>query len=550
MKSRTNSSWTLSTYTFEAPVFFALARTGASSSPWPRSATKAITSQPYVSISHRRMTEVSSPPEYARTTFFTFSTSSSSCRSMLDEFLQDGHLQVQPVLGLVEHGRPGPLDDLVGNLLPPVGGKAVHHDRLLAGHPEEVSVDAVLPERREAFPLLLFLSHARPYVGVQDVRPPGRLDRVPKHPHVPLPGRFRLPADLRGRLVPLWTGDAESEPQEMGGFHPGVRHVVAVPHKGDPHLVQLEAPLLGGHQVGENLARMVIVRQPVDHGNGSRGGHLLGDGMGICPDHDPVGVPGQNACGVPDGLPPPDLRVRRGEKKGVPPQSCHPDLERRACPRGCLLEHHRQRLARQGARSAPLSPSPLPGPSGRDEGQDVAPGQIEKAQEILVHFLPSCGRDLSSRESPRPISPSLTVNGGRNRNTFSPAVPTTSPAARHRITVSFISISISIPIMSPVPRISTTSGRSRNASRPGKRRCAPFPTGSRRPRRGSRSPGTAGTPVPGSPGDEPSRRTPPGSAPRGTRRRYRSRPSRGRQSPRRGPSGTRGASARIPGGTS
>src|SRR3972149_4840433 len=114
MKSRTNSSWTLSTYTFEAPVFFALARTGASSSPSPTSPP-----QPYVSISHRRMTEVSSPPEYARTTFFTFSTSSSSHRSMRDEFLQDGHLHVQPVLGLVEHGRPGPLDDLVGNLVSP-----------------------------------------------------------------------------------------------------------------------------------------------------------------------------------------------------------------------------------------------------------------------------------------------------------------------------------------------------------------------------------------------------------------------------------------------
>src|SRR4030066_2469832 len=129
MKSRTNSSWTLSTYTFERPASFALAPTGPSSPPWPRSATKAITSQPYVSISHRRMTEVSSPPEYARTTFFTFSTSSSSHRSMRDEFLQDGHLHVQPVLGLVEPGRPGPLDDLVGNLLPPVGGKAGDNDR-------------------------------------------------------------------------------------------------------------------------------------------------------------------------------------------------------------------------------------------------------------------------------------------------------------------------------------------------------------------------------------------------------------------------------------
>src|SRR4030065_460289 len=183
--------------------------------------------------------------------------------------------------------------------------------------------------------------------------------------------------------------------------------------------------------------------------------------MGKCPDHDPVGVPGQNACGVPDGLPPTALRVRRGEKKGVPSQPAHPDLERHPGPRGALLDPHRQRLARQGAHSASPSPSPLPGPAGRDEGEDVAPGQVEKAQEILVHFRPSCGRDLSSREIPRRISPSLMVNGGRNRNTFSPAVPTTSPAARHRITVSFTSISISIPIMSPAPRTPHTTERPR-----------------------------------------------------------------------------------------
>ncbi len=46
-----------------APVFRAFGSTGASSSPWPRSAQNATISQPYVSISHLRMTDVSRPPE-------------------------------------------------------------------------------------------------------------------------------------------------------------------------------------------------------------------------------------------------------------------------------------------------------------------------------------------------------------------------------------------------------------------------------------------------------------------------------------------------------
>ena len=41
----------------------ALARAGSISSPWPRSAVKVTTSQPYSVCSHFRMIEVSSPPE-------------------------------------------------------------------------------------------------------------------------------------------------------------------------------------------------------------------------------------------------------------------------------------------------------------------------------------------------------------------------------------------------------------------------------------------------------------------------------------------------------
>ena len=45
------------------PSITAFSRAGASSSPWPRSAVKVTTSQPYSVASHFRMIEVSSPPE-------------------------------------------------------------------------------------------------------------------------------------------------------------------------------------------------------------------------------------------------------------------------------------------------------------------------------------------------------------------------------------------------------------------------------------------------------------------------------------------------------
>ena len=48
---------------FLIPIFLAFLRAGSSSSPWPMSAVKVITSQPYSSCNHLRITDVSRPPE-------------------------------------------------------------------------------------------------------------------------------------------------------------------------------------------------------------------------------------------------------------------------------------------------------------------------------------------------------------------------------------------------------------------------------------------------------------------------------------------------------
>src|SRR4051812_41752136 len=50
-----------------APMASARSRTLVRSSPWPRSRVTAMISAPYFSASHGMATDVSSPPEYART---------------------------------------------------------------------------------------------------------------------------------------------------------------------------------------------------------------------------------------------------------------------------------------------------------------------------------------------------------------------------------------------------------------------------------------------------------------------------------------------------
>src|SRR5262245_49231024 len=125
MKSRTNSSRRSRTCTLRAPVRSALSRMGISSSPCPRSAQKATTSQRYRSISQRRMTDVSRPPEYARTTRLT-DAASGIFDGRAEEIQDDGLLGVETILGLVQHDAGVAVERGVRDLLAPMRGQAVH----------------------------------------------------------------------------------------------------------------------------------------------------------------------------------------------------------------------------------------------------------------------------------------------------------------------------------------------------------------------------------------------------------------------------------------
>src|SRR5574341_302496 len=103
-------------WTAAAPVRSAFSRIGTSSSPWPRSAQKATTSHRYRSMSQRRITEVSSPPEYARTTRLGSDIVERPSKELEDH----GLLRVEPVLRLVERDRVGPVQDRAGARAPPL----------------------------------------------------------------------------------------------------------------------------------------------------------------------------------------------------------------------------------------------------------------------------------------------------------------------------------------------------------------------------------------------------------------------------------------------
>src|SRR3990172_540149 len=373
--------------------------------------------------------------------------------SVLDEPFEDGHLDVETVLRLVEDGGSRPLDHLVRDLLAPVGGEAMHHDPPATRLPQQRRVDAIPLEGGAPLPALGLLPHAGPDVGVEHVRVPRRFRRSADDPDVPPADLSRLLDDRGIRLVPLRARHPQVEPEDVGRLDPRVGHVVPVPDEGHPHLPEILAPLAGGHQVGEDLARMVPVRQPVDHRDGCGGGELHRRFVRERTDHDGVRIPGKDARGVPDRLPAADLRVLRGQEERVTAQPGHRNLERDAGPGRRLLEDHRQRLPRERPDRPPRPPAPLPRRSRTDQGEDLPVGEVEDPQQVLLHdFRPSAGRTAERISSARSISPSVTVRGGRNRRTFPAAALTTSPASRHRAATGFVSHVISTPTMRPSPR--------------------------------------------------------------------------------------------------
>src|SRR5215475_1321755 len=93
-------------------------------------------------MSQRRMTEVSSPPEYASTTRLTSGIVRRPSQQVQDHRL----LRVQTILRLIEHDGAGAVEHRVGDLLAPVRGQAVHDERAGLGEADDRLVELVAAE--------------------------------------------------------------------------------------------------------------------------------------------------------------------------------------------------------------------------------------------------------------------------------------------------------------------------------------------------------------------------------------------------------------------
>src|SRR5215212_2515229 len=99
------------------------------------------------------------------------------------------------------------------------------------------------------------------------------------------------------------------------------------------------------HHVGQRLARMGRVGQPVDDRYRRVLGELLHFGLRVRTDHDPVEVAREHDRGVLDGFAAAELKVAGREVEAATAELVDPDLERDTGPRRRLLEDHSERAA-------------------------------------------------------------------------------------------------------------------------------------------------------------------------------------------------------------
>ena len=164
------------------------------------------------------------------------------------------------------------------------------------------------------------------------------------------------------------------------GVHQRMRHVVAVPDVGDLDPLAAAEYLADRQEVGQRLARVEVIGEPVDHGDGGMAcqvdDRLVGERAG----HDAVGHPGERAGDVRDAFPLPHRDVRRPQADGVPAKLRHAGLEAHARAQGRLLEDHRQSLLRQGIAVVPRIALD---PDGQIQDlQDLVPLQVVNRDEI------------------------------------------------------------------------------------------------------------------------------------------------------------------------
>ncbi|MNX22526.1 hypothetical protein D3C86_525110 [compost metagenome] len=195
----------------------------------------------------------------------------------------------------------------------------------------KVGIHLIVLERSLPRFLLLFKSHAGPYVGVNDIRILHRFFRTAKHFDLGS-GRF---CDLLGlcdhllvRLIAFGTCNRDMNPQLRTADHQGMSHVIAVANISK--LQSFKSSLMLKHrlEIRKHLTWMGQIAQTVNDRHRRVPGQIHHVVVAECTNHDPVQITGHDLGRIADRLAASKLDIVLAQEEGVTAQLICTHLER------------------------------------------------------------------------------------------------------------------------------------------------------------------------------------------------------------------------------
>ena len=134
----------------------------------------------------------------------------------------------------------------------------MHERRMGRGFCHQRTVHLIGPEDSGALPGFVFLTHARPRVGVNSVRSLGRNPRLCEQfdSRSRLCGDLpRISNDLRIRQITLRRSDPDRRPQARARQQQRMGYVIAIPYVCERDIPEIAKPLLQREVIRQRLAR-------------------------------------------------------------------------------------------------------------------------------------------------------------------------------------------------------------------------------------------------------------------------------------------------------
>ena len=148
--------------------------------------------------------------------------------------------------------------------------------------------------------------------------------------------------ELRVGFIAFRAGNAQLEVELDRRFYIAVAHVVAVADPGHGLALDRTAMFEEGLHVGQQLARVKVVGQAVDHRDAGVGGEFGQGAVGKGSDHHRIEHARHDDRAVTDRLATAQLRIARRKEDRLAAELDHAGLERDPRARGGLLENHPQ----------------------------------------------------------------------------------------------------------------------------------------------------------------------------------------------------------------